>query len=104
MYLFLCLHLLIISDLLFSMLSSLCRATASFSLRHRRHRLELWLHDFWVPKISLDMFQVLFADVIFQYSFDSSVSVWYFDVVECFLMVRISTFEFFVVRIFLYSD
>ena len=50
------------------------------------------------------MFEVLFADVIFQYSFDSSVSVWYFDVVECFLMVRISTFEFFVVRIFLYSD
>ena len=36
MYLLLCLHLLIILDLLFSMVSSLCRAIASFSLRHRR--------------------------------------------------------------------
>ena len=52
MYLFLYLHLLIISDLLFSMLSSLCRAITSFSLRHRRHRLEHWLHDLLVPKIS----------------------------------------------------
>ena len=51
MYLFLCLHLLIIADLLFRMLSSLCRAMASFSLRHRSHRLELWLYDLWVPKI-----------------------------------------------------
>ena len=75
MYLFLCLHLVIISDLLFSMLSSLCRAIASFSLRLRRHRIELWLYDLWVPKISQDIFEVLFADVIFQCSFDSSVSV-----------------------------
>ena len=75
MYLFLCLHLLITPDLLFSMLSSLCRAIASFSLRHRRHRLELWLYDLWVPKISQDMLEVLFANKIFQYSFDSSVSV-----------------------------
>ena len=77
MYLFLCLHLRIISDLFFSMLSSLCRAMASFSLRHRRHHLELWLYDLWVPKISQDTFEVLFADIIFQYLFDSSVSVWY---------------------------
>ena len=85
MYLFLCLHLLIISDLLFSMLSSLCRAIASFSLRHRRHRLELWLYDLWVPKISQDMFEVLFADIIFQYSFDSSVSVCYLMLLNVFL-------------------
>ena len=85
MYLFLCLHLLIISDLLCSMLSSLCRATASFSLRHRRHRLELWLYDLWVPKISQDTFEVLFADIIFQYSFDSSVSVWYLMLLNVFL-------------------
>ena len=85
MYLFLCLHLLIISDLLFSMLSSLCRAMASFSLRHRRHRLELWLYDLWVPEISQDMFEVLFADIIFQYSFDSSVSVWYLMLLNVFL-------------------
>ena len=29
---------------LFSMLSSLCRAITSFLLRHRRHRLEVWLY------------------------------------------------------------
>ena len=51
-YFFLCMHLLITSDLWLSMLSSLCIVTASFSLRHRRHRLELWLCDLWVPKIS----------------------------------------------------
>ena len=48
------------------MLSSLCRSIASFSVRHRRHRLELWLHDLWVPKISQDMFEVLFTDIVFQ--------------------------------------
>ena len=73
MYLFLCLHLLIISDLLFSMLSSLLRVIANFSLRHRRHCLELWLYDFWVTKISQDMFGVFLADIILQYSFDRSV-------------------------------
>ena len=93
MYLLLCLHLLIISDLLFSMLSFLCRAMASFSLRHRRHRLELWLYDLWVPKISQDTFEVLFADTIFQYSFDSSVSVRYLMLLNVFLMVRISALE-----------
>ena len=77
MYLFMGLHLLIISDLWFSMLPSLCRAIASFSLRHRRHCLELWLYDLRVPKIAQDRFEVLFADIIFQYSFDSSVSVWF---------------------------
>ena len=66
MYLFLCLHLLIFSELLFSMLSSLCRSIASFSVRHRRHRLELWLYDLWVPQISQDMFEVLFTDIVFQ--------------------------------------
>ena len=77
MYLFPCLHLLIISDILFSMFLSLCKAIASFSLTHRRHRLELWLYELWVPKISQDMYEVLFADIIFQYTFGSSVSVWY---------------------------
>ena len=92
MYLFLCLHLLIIADLLFSMLLSLCRALVSFPLRHRRHRLELWLYDLWVPKISQDLFEFLLADIVFQYSFDSSVSVWYlmqlnvFYGIECFLI------------------
>ena len=85
MYLFLCLHLLIISDLLFSMLSFLCRAMASFSLRHRRHRLEPWLYDLWVSKISQDMLGVLFTDIIFQFSFDSSVSVWYLMLLNVFL-------------------
>ena len=51
---------------------------ASLSLRHRRCRLELWLYDLWVPKISQDMFEVIFADLMFQYLFDSSASVWYF--------------------------
>ena len=88
MYLFLCMHLLIISDLLFSMLSFLCRAIAGFSLRHRRHRLELWLYDLWVPKIFQDMFEVLFADIIFQDSFDSSVSVWYLMLLNVFLWFR----------------
>ena len=62
-------------NLLFGMLLSLYRTIASFSLRKRRHRLELWLYDFWVAKVSQDMFEVLFADIILQYSFDSSVSV-----------------------------
>ena len=60
------------------MLSSLCRVVASLSLRHRRCRLELWLYDLLVPKISQDMLEVIFADLIFQYLFDSSASVWYF--------------------------
>ena len=77
MYLFLYLHLPITSDLLFSMLPFLYGVTASFTLRHRRHYLELWLYYLWVPKISQDMFEVLFADMIFQYSFDSSASVWH---------------------------
>ena len=85
MYLFLCPHLLIISDLLFSMLSSSCRAIASFSLRHRRHCLEFCLYDWWVLKISQDMFEVLFGDDIFQYSLDSSVSVWYLMLLNVFL-------------------
>ena len=72
------------------MLSSLCRVIASFSVRHRRHRLELWLYDSWVPKISQDMFEALFPDIIFQYSFDSSVSVWYLMLLNVFLMVRTS--------------
>ena len=67
------------------MLSSLCRAIVSFSLRHRRHRLELWFYDVWVPKISQAMFEILFADMIFQYSFDSSISVWYFMLENAFL-------------------
>ena len=93
MCLFLYLHLLIISDLLFSMLSSLCRATASFSLRHRRHRLQLWLYDLWVSKISQATFEVLFANIIFQYSLNSSVSVWYLMFLKVFFMVRISALE-----------
>ena len=59
------------------MLSCLRRAITSFSLRHRTLRLELWLNDLWVTKISQDMFEVLFTDIIFQYWFDSSVLVWY---------------------------
>ena len=35
------------------------------------------------------MFEVLFPDMIFEYSFDSSVSVWYFGI-ECFFMARMS--------------
>ena len=58
---------------------------ASFSLSYRRHRLELWLYDLWVPKIFQDMFEVLFADIIFQYLFDSSVSVWYLMLLNVFL-------------------
>ena len=66
MYLFLRQHSLITSDLLFNMLSSLCRAMASFSLRRRRHRLEFCIsfRTLWVPKIFQDMFEVLFADII----------------------------------------
>ena len=36
----------------------------SFSLRHRRH-LTLCLYDLWVSTISQDVFEVLFADMIF---------------------------------------
>ena len=82
---FLCLHLLNILGLLFSMLSSLFRAIASFLLKQRRHRVELWLYDLWVPKIYQDMFEILFADVIFQCSFDSSASVWYLMLLNVFL-------------------
>ena len=57
----------------------------AFQLRDRRHRLELWLYDLWVPKTYQDMFEVLFADIIFQYSFDSSVSVWYLMLLNVFL-------------------
>ena len=85
MYLFLCLHLLITSDLLLNMLSSLSRAIASFSLRHRRYRLELWLYYLSIPKISQDMFEVLFADMIFQYWSNGSVSVWYLISLNVFL-------------------
>ena len=92
MYMFLFLHLLITSDLLFSMLLSSCRAIASFSSRNRRHHLELWLYVLWVPKISQDRFEVLFADMIVQYSYDSSVSVWYLMLLN-FFMVRVSKFE-----------
>ena len=90
MYLFLCLHLLITSDLLFSMLSSPCRAITSSSLWHRRHHIELWLYDLWVSKISQDMFEVLFTAIIFQYSFDNSVSVWYLILLNVLFMVCIS--------------
>ena len=86
MYLFLRQHLLITSDLLFNMLSSLCRAMASFSLRRRRHRLEFCVsfRTFWVPKIFQDMFEVLFADIITsQYSFDSFFINLVFDAIEC---------------------
>ena len=58
---------------------------ASFSLRHRRHSLELWLYNLWVPKISQDMFEVLLDEIIFQYSFDSSLSVWYLILLNVFL-------------------
>ena len=85
MHMFLFLHLLITSDLLFSMLLSSCRAIASFSSRNRRHHLELWLYVLWVPKISQDMFEVLLADMIVQYSYDSSVSVWYLMLLNFFL-------------------
>ena len=85
MYLFLYLHLLITSDLLFSMLSFSCRAITSFSLRHRIYSFELWLYDLRVPKICQDIFEVLFADIIFQYSFDSSTSVWYLMLLNVFL-------------------
>ena len=85
MYLFLYLLLLITSDLLFSMLSFPCRAIISFPLRHRIHSFELWLYDRRVPKICQDIFEVLFADIIFQYSFDSSVSVWYLMLLNIFL-------------------
>ena len=85
MYLFLYLHLLITSDLLFSMLSFPCRAIISFSLRHRLHSFELWLYDLRVPKICQDISEVLFADIIFQYLLDSSVSVWYLMLLNVFL-------------------
>ena len=74
----------------FSMLSSLCRAIASFSLEHRRHRLELRLYDLWVPKISQDMFKLFLAGLIFPYLFDSSVSVWNLMLLNVFFMFRIS--------------
>ena len=85
MYLFLYLHSLITSDLLFSMLSFPFRAITSFSLRHRIHSFELQLYDLRVPKICQDIFEALFADIIFQYSFDSSVSVWYLMLLNVFL-------------------
>ena len=70
-------NLLITSNLLFSLLSFLCRAIASFSLKHRRHRLELWFYDLWVLIISQDMFEVLFADMIFPNIRLIVLSVWY---------------------------
>ena len=48
MYLFLCQHLLVTSDLMFNTLSSLCRAITRFSLRHKRHALELWTRKSFV--------------------------------------------------------
>ena len=94
MYLYLCLHLLITSDLLFSMLSSSCRAIASFSLGHGRHCLEIWLYDLRVPKISQDIFLVLFVGIIFQYSFDNSLLVWYLMLLNVFFMVCISALKY----------
>ena len=82
MYLFLCLHLFITSHLLFSMLSSLCRGIPSRSLGHWRYSLDLYLHELFVSKISEDMLEVWFADIIFQYLFDSSESVWYLILVN----------------------
>ena len=73
------------------MLSSLCRAISSFSLRQRRHRLELWLDDLWITKIFWDMLKVFFTDIIFQYSFYISLV---FDVVECFVTVSIFELEY----------
>ena len=70
-------HLLITSDLLFYMLSSLCRAIASFSLRHRKHHLEFCLYEncllIWYSNIRL----------IVLYKF----GIWY---CWMFFMVRIS--------------
>ena len=58
---------------------------ASFSLRHKRHRLELWFYELWVPKIFQDMFEFLFTDLIFQYPFDSFIWVWHLILLNVFL-------------------
>ena len=79
-YLFLCLHLLIISDLLFSMLSYLCRAIASFSLRYRRpeitpyldtlHAVSVWLRFGKLPEINCNVI-VITKGTVFQNGFRS---------------------------------
>ena len=43
----------------------------SHCIKYAKIRFNFFPYDLRVPKISQDMHEVLFADIIFQYSFDS---------------------------------
>ena len=71
--------------------------------------IELWLYDLLVPKTSQDIFEVLLAGIMFQYSFDSSISVWYLMLLNVFLwfaylsLNAVSLTPFFVMWALLFS-
>ena len=58
-----------------------------------RDRLVYTCFFFVVPRISQDMFEVFFADMIYQYSFDSSVSVWHFMLLNVFFWFTYQSFN-----------
>ena len=84
-YLFLCLHLLIISVRLFSILFPLYIAICNFSFKHSRHRFVLTLYASYCPKIFHTRTGSSFEALIFQSSFDSCVSFLCFSWLKDFL-------------------
>ena len=85
LYLFLCLHLDIISDRLFNKLLFTFSSIANFSLRQRLHRFVTGLYAAYCLTAFQLMLKFAFFSLILHTSFDSSVSVLYFSWFKAFL-------------------
>ena len=84
----LCLHLLIISVRLFSILFPLWMVICSFSFKQSRHHFVLTLYGWYCPNIFHTKTGSYFEALIFQSLFDSCVSFFYFLWLKDFLWFK----------------